>query len=110
MQSLEREMRKILSTVLYRNQFPLNDLITSQVNTYLDLLKAQRWIYDYKVVCDASNNPPSSNQLNVDVAIRPTLLPSYIQLSATLPAQDDDWWKFAPPPFEGSGRDVVSDS
>lgn len=47
--------------------------LTSVIDKYLDTLKATRFIFDYTVVCDETNNPPEivdSNQLKAGVAIQ----------------------------------------
>ena len=45
------------------------------VDTFLGGVKAGGGLYDYQVVCDETNNPPSiidTNQLNIDIYVKPT--------------------------------------
>jgi hypothetical protein len=76
---LENYLRSIFSTVANGYLFEPNDAITrksiaSQVESALNNILAHRGLYDFLVICDTSNNTPSTianNQLYVDVAIEP---------------------------------------
>ena len=71
--------------------FEFNDSQTRQsfvnaVVPMLNIVKARRGVYDYKVVCDESNNTSSiidSNQFIADVYIKPTKSINYIRLTFT---------------------------
>ena len=60
-------------------QWEFNDAITrsnisSSITGFMSGVKSNRGVYDFKVVCDESNNTPAiidSNQLLVDVMIKP---------------------------------------
>jgi len=68
--------------------FEPNDALTRQqiqgvVQTLMVDLKAKRGIYDYLVICDASNNTPARidrNELWVDVAIEPVKAAEFIYI------------------------------
>ena len=68
--------------------FEPNDAITRQqiagvIESLMIDLVAKRGIYDYSVVCDSSNNPPSvidRNELWVDVAIEPVKAAEFIYI------------------------------
>jgi len=81
-------IRARLNTIAKQYLFEPNDSITrteisnSITSLMLDLV-AKRGIYDYLVVCDASNNTPTTidaNQLWVDIAIEPVKAVEFIYI------------------------------
>ena len=67
----------------------VRDNITTIANNYLETIKANRGIYDYKVVCDTSNNTPTvidNNQLIVDIFVKPTRVAEFIRVNAVITA------------------------
>ena len=68
--------------------FEPNDTITRNeakqaVESLLNDIKTQRGVYDYLVVCDTTNNTPSSidrNELHIDIAIEPTKAVEFIYI------------------------------
>jgi Phage tail sheath C-terminal domain len=68
--------------------FEPNDTITrntatNAVSALLNDVKTQRGVYDYLVVCDTTNNTPSTidkNELHIDVAIEPTKAVEFIYI------------------------------
>jgi hypothetical protein len=76
---LENYLRTIFATISNGFLFEPNDTITrkslaSQIESALHDLLSKRGLYDFLVICDTSNNTPSTianNQLFVDVAIEP---------------------------------------
>lgn len=68
--------------------FELNDAATRAqvsggIESYLENIKARRGLYDYKVVCDESNNTPALIDqyiMMVDIFIKPTLPVEYINM------------------------------
>jgi hypothetical protein len=76
---LENYLRTIFNSVANGYLFEPNDAVTrksiaTQIESALNNILAHRGLYDYLVICDTSNNTPSSisnNQLFVDVAIEP---------------------------------------
>ena len=81
-----------MATIANGFLFEPNDTITrktiaTQIESALNNLVAQRGIYDYLVICDTSNNTPSTianNQLYVDVAIEPVKDVEYIYIPIAL--------------------------
>jgi hypothetical protein len=76
---LENYLRTIFKTVSNGYLFEPNDTMTrksisSQIEGALHDVLSKRGIYDFLVICDTSNNTPSTisnNQLYVDIAIEP---------------------------------------
>ena len=76
---LENYLRTIFNTIANSFLFEPNDTITrksiaTQIESSLHDLLSKRGVYDFLVICDTSNNTPSTianNQLYVDVAIEP---------------------------------------
>lgn len=71
------------------NLFEFNDEITrslfkNNVNPFLRNVQAKRGMYDFLVVCDASNNPPEiidRNEFVADIYIKPSRSINYIGLN-----------------------------
>jgi phage tail sheath protein FI len=69
--------------------FEFNDVFTranfvSMVEPYLRDVQARRGIYDFKVVCDETNNTPQvidSNRFVADIFIKPARSINFIQLN-----------------------------
>ena len=69
--------------------FEFNDDFTranfvAQVDPFLREVKSRRGIVDYKVVCDASNNPPvvvDRNEFRGDIFIKPSRSINFISLN-----------------------------
>lgn len=69
--------------------FELNDAFTrssfrSEVNAYLDTIRSLGGIYDFRVVCDESNNTPTvidRNEFVATILIKPARSINYITLS-----------------------------
>ena len=76
---LENYLRTIFNSIANGYLFEPNDGVTrksiaSQIEGALNNILAHRGLYDFLVICDTSNNTPSTianNQLYVDVAIEP---------------------------------------
>ena len=76
---LENYLRTIFATISNGFLFEPNDTITrksiaTQIESACNDLLSKRGLYDFLVICDTSNNTPSTianNQLYVDVAIEP---------------------------------------
>lgn len=72
---IKRDIRKAAFAYL----FELNDAqtqasISQMINSYLNDIMVRRGLYDYIVVCDSTNNTPTTidnNQLWVDIALQP---------------------------------------
>lgn len=84
-------IKKTIGAAARDKLFEFNDEITraSFVNAVVPLLqtiKSRRGLYDYKVVCDESNNTANiidSNQFMADVYIKPTKSINFIRLTFT---------------------------
>jgi hypothetical protein len=82
-------LEKAISTASKFSLFELNDEFTraqfvALVEPYLRDVKGRRGIYDYRVVCDTTNNTPQvidSNQFVGDIYIKPARSINYIQLN-----------------------------
>lgn len=82
------EIQKYLNSMSSRYIFRGNDeevreSFRREIERYLEDIKSRRGVYDYQIVCDESNNPPSNveeGRLDGMVAIRPTKTVEWIVL------------------------------
>jgi len=82
-------LEKAISQASKFSLFEFNDVNTqnqfvSLITPFLTDIKARRGIYDFKVVCDSTNNTPQvidSNQFVGDIYIKPARSINYIQLN-----------------------------
>lgn len=82
-------LEKAISKAAQYSLFELNDVFTrnqfiAMVEPYLRQVKALRGVYDFKVVCDTSNNTPDVIDRNFfvgDIYIKPTRSINFIQLN-----------------------------
>jgi phage tail sheath protein FI len=82
-------IEKAISTAAKFTLFEFNDLFTraqfvSMVEPYLNEVMGRRGIYDFRVVCDATNNTPEiidGNQFVGDIYIKPARSINFIQLN-----------------------------
>jgi hypothetical protein len=82
-------LEKSISMAALNSLFEINDQFTrsqfvAMVEPYLRSIKAKNGIYDYLVVCDATNNTPQvidSNGFVGDIYIKPTKSINFIQLN-----------------------------
>jgi phage tail sheath protein FI len=82
-------LEKSISTAARFTLFEFNDAFTREqfrnlVEPFLRSVKARRGIYDYRVVCDESNNPPDvidANNFIGDIYIKPSRSINTIQLN-----------------------------
>lgn len=82
-------LEKAISNAAKFSLFELNDEFTraqfiALVEPFLRDVKGRRGIYDYRVVCDTTNNTPQvidSNQFVGDIYIKPARSINYIQLN-----------------------------
>jgi hypothetical protein len=82
-------LKKKIEPVGRRFLFEQNDaqsreLFRNAVEPFLQTLKGQRAITDFKVICDETNNTPDivdSNQFVVEILIKPTKTINYIRLT-----------------------------
>ena len=72
--------------------FEFNDdftrlLIRTGMESYMDNIKSRKGVYDYKVVCDETNNTPAdidNNIMNVWLFVQPTKTAEFITLSVVI--------------------------
>jgi len=82
-------IEKAISTSLRPYLFQFNDegtrsAIKGLINPYLGRIKARRGLFDFKVVCDETNNTSDiidANGLIVDVFVQPTKVAEFIQVN-----------------------------
>jgi hypothetical protein len=82
-------LEKAISTAAKFSLFEFNDEFTRNqfvalVTPFLRDIQGRRGIYDYRVVCDTTNNTPQvvdSNQFVGDIYIKPARAINFIQLS-----------------------------
>ena len=82
-------LEKAISAASKYSLFEFNDAFTRQqfrslVEPFLRDVKARRGIFDFKVVCDESNNTPDlidRNEFVADIYIKPTRTINFIQLN-----------------------------
>lgn len=82
-------LEKAIATAAKYFLFEFNDTFTraqfrNMVEPYLRRVQAARGVYDYRVVCDETNNTPEiidSNQFVGDIYIKPARVINFIQLN-----------------------------
>jgi phage tail sheath protein FI len=82
-------LEKAIATAAKFTLFEFNDQFTqasfvSMVEPYLRQVEGQRGIYDFRVVCDSTNNTPTvidANQFVGDIYIKPARSINFIQLN-----------------------------
>lgn len=61
--------------------------VTMQFESFLEGIKASGGLYDYKVVCDETNNDDetrANNQMNIDIYIQPEYAAEFIRLQTVI--------------------------
>lgn len=84
-------IKKTVGATALNLLFEVNDALTrtqfsNSATGFLQSIKDGRGLYDFKVVCDESNNPASiidSNQFVADIYIKPTKSINYIKIVIT---------------------------
>lgn len=84
-------IKRVLGTTAKGLLFEINDEATrssfrSAATSLLEQIRGGRGLYDYRVVCDESNNPAATidaNQFVADVFIKPTKSINYIKIRIT---------------------------
>lgn len=82
---LKKKVADYLKFILFEiNDEFTRDQITAMLNAFLNQVKGLRGIYDFQVVCNATNNTGAvidSNTLVCDIYIKPTKSINYVQLN-----------------------------
>lgn len=101
---LTQDSENLVKHYLYSLNSPnVNNLVKSDLDHYFDTVVSTGQISDYTVICDSSNNSPSTvsaNQLNVDILVAPDKTPYHYNIKITIQPTDPDDWKFSPPNFD----------
>jgi hypothetical protein len=63
-------------------------IVTSTACSVLDGMVMTDDIYDFKVVCDQTNNLPGEDKIIVDVYVKPKKVVQFVHMSCVLPADD----------------------
>jgi phage tail sheath protein FI len=82
-------LEKTISQASKNSMFEFNDAFTQAqfialVDPFLRTVQSQRGIYDYKIVCDSTNNTPAvvnANQFVGDIYIQPARSANFITLN-----------------------------
>ena len=91
-------LKKIIGRAARSKLFELNDFETrssfvNAVTPVLNRVKARRGLYDFRVVCDESNNTPNlidSNQFIADIYLKPAKSINFIKITFTNKNTADD--------------------
>lgn len=85
-------VEKSVAKAMYSLAFELNNIFTraqasAMVDGFMRQIKAKNGVYDYRIVCDTTNNPPEiidANQMNIDIYLQPQKAAEFIQLQAVI--------------------------
>ena len=91
-------LKKTIGAAARSILFEMNDITSraqfvNSVTPVLDNIQARRGLYDYKVVCDTTNNTQSiidSNQFVADIYIKPSKSVNFIKITFTNKNTTDD--------------------
>ncbi|MAE81597.1 MAG: hypothetical protein CMB80_02585 [Flammeovirgaceae bacterium] len=91
-------LKKTIGAAARSKLFEMNDSATrasfvNAVTPFLRNIQAGRGLYDFRVVCDTSNNPAAlvdANQFNADIFIKPTKSINFIRITFTNKNTADD--------------------
>ena len=85
---IQVNIETFLNQFLFENNTQQTRLrVFSIIDDFLAGIKASEGLYDYSVVCDESNNPPSvidANQMNVDIYVQPVKTIEFIQFTTVI--------------------------
>ena len=91
---LKRTIGRIARQFLFEfNDVESRSAFSSQASNVLRAIKADRGVFDFKVQCDESNNPPDKIDANIftaDIFVKPTKSVNFIQLTFTNKNQSDE--------------------
>jgi len=87
-------LRKAIATAVKYLVFEPNDPITwaafvNLVEPYMEMVKQNRGVYDYKVICDKDTNPPDAidrNEMHGVVAMKPVKAAEFLEVKFVLTA------------------------
>jgi phage tail sheath protein FI len=85
---IEKSVAKALRPFVFEfNDVFTRENISSIMNSYMEDIKVRRGVYDYKVVCDDTNNTAQvidTNKLIVDLYVKPTRVAEFVQLNVVV--------------------------
>lgn len=97
MLKMKRDLMTFLQDFIYEfNNNKNRTLIYNGIDNYLRDIRSREGVYDYRVICDETNNPPSvidQNQLFVDIYVKPTRVSEFIYLRTTVTSTGVDFDK-----------------
>ena len=74
---IEPAIKDLLENFLFElNDDGTRSIISTKLESYLEVIKARKGVTDFAVVCDATNNTDAdidANRLNVDIFIKPSI-------------------------------------
>jgi phage tail sheath protein FI len=85
-------VEKSVAAALRYTLFELNNeftrlQVTQMINQFMRGIQARNGVYDFKVVCDSSNNTPDiidQQQMNVDIYLKPQQSAEFIKLQTVI--------------------------
>jgi hypothetical protein len=97
MLKMKRDLMTFLQDFVYEfNNTRNRTMIYNGINNYLRDIKSREGLYDYRVVCDETNNPASiidENKLIVDIYVKPIKVAEFIYLRTTITSTGVDFAK-----------------
>jgi phage tail sheath protein FI len=92
---LERAVYKVLRYVVYEgNTAYMRQRVVDLIKPYFEEAKVGGGLYDYKIVCDDTNNTPTTidrNELHIAIGIKPTKTIEFIMVDFVLLSTGADW-------------------
>ena len=92
---LERATYKVLRYVVYEgNTAYMRQRVVDLLDPYFKEAKIGGGVYDYKIVCDESNNTPETidrNELRISIGIKPTKTIEFIVVNFTILSTGASW-------------------
>ena len=92
---LERAVYKVLRYVVYEgNTAYMRQRVVDLIKPYFEEAKVGGGLYDYKIVCDDSNNTPTTidrNELHIAIGIKPTKIIEFIIVNFVLLPTGASW-------------------
>jgi hypothetical protein len=89
---LKRDIGRIAKSLLFeQNDADTRRTFLNRATRILEGIRADRGVFDYRVVCDESNNPAERIDANIfvaDVFVKPTKSINFLQLTFTNKNQD----------------------
>ena len=83
--TVEKEISKSVSSFMFEFNDPFTRAqVVNQIDPYLRDIKGRRGVYDYVIVCDATNNTPEvvdSERLVISVFLKPAKAANFIELN-----------------------------